>query len=390
MRARDRLFRLVLRLYPAEFRDRFGDDMAAAYREARMEAAMRGRRGVAEFWRGVAADALIRAPGEHLRMTLHDLRYAARALRRTPMYTLVAIATLALGIGGNTAIFSVVHAVALQPLPGRDPDRLVRVSEKNDALRIPRFSVSVPYYYSWRERATSFESMATWRDGAATIMTGGDPVRLSTLKVTWTFLPMLGVAPIAGRAFVEDEDRRGAAPVVILAESIWRSQFGGDPAMLGKPIVLDDIPHTVVGIVADRDLFVPTDAILPLAADLANENRSNHLATVIARLKPGVTLRQAQDEMDAIAVQLGKEYPKDDAGWGVAISTAYDSIVPEQVRTSLYVVLLAVVVVLLIACTNIANLALARAALHRRERAVRLALGATGARIVRDVLAESL
>src|SRR5258705_11237185 len=149
MRLRERLFRLVLRLYPSEFCERFGRDMQAAYREARMEAAMRGRRGLAAFWAGVAGDALVRAPGEHMRMILHDLRYAARALRGSPMFTLVAIATLALGIGANTAIFSVVHAVALQALPNQDSERLVRLWEKNDKLRIPQFSVSVPNYYSW-------------------------------------------------------------------------------------------------------------------------------------------------------------------------------------------------------------------------------------------------
>jgi putative ABC transport system permease protein len=149
MRVRDRLFRLVLRLYPEEFRDRFGDDMAAAYREARMDAAMRGRRGVAEFWLGVAADALVRAPGEHMRMTWHDIRYATRALRRTPIFTLVALTTLALGIGANTAIFSVVHAVALKGLPFPQAGRLVRLWEKNDKLDIGQFAVSVPNFYSW-------------------------------------------------------------------------------------------------------------------------------------------------------------------------------------------------------------------------------------------------
>ena len=390
MRLQERLFRAVLRLYPADFRDRFGADMAAAYREARMDAAMHGRRGVAAFWLGVAADALVRAPGEHMRMTLHDLRYAVRALRGSPMFSLVAIATLALGIGANTAIFSVVHAVALQALPNRDPARLVRIWEKNDKLRIPRFSASVPNYYSWRERVHAFDELGAWRGASATLTTGGDPQRVARMEATWTLLPLLGIRPIAGRTFTADEDRPGGPRVAILAETLWRNRFGGKADTLGQPIVLDGIPHTVIGIVRDRDFVIPVNVLTPLAADLARENRSNHMMTVIGRLKPDVRIEQAQKEMDAVAVQLGKDFPKDDADWGVTMATLYDWIIPESTRTGLYILLASVGLVLLIACTNIANLTLARSALRRRDQAVRLALGASRGRLMREVLTECL
>ena len=391
MRLQERLFRAVLRLYPADFRDRFGDDMAAAYREARMDAAMRGRGGLAEFWLGVAADALVRAPGEHMRLVLHDLRYAARALHGSPMFTLVAVATLALGIGANTAIFSVVHAVALQALPNQDSSQLVRLWEKNDKLRIPQFSASVPNYYSWRERVRSFDELAAWRSNSATLTTGGEPQRLSKLEATSTLLPLLGIRPILGRAFSADEDRPGGGSrVALIADSVWRSRFGGKPDVLGQAIVLDGIPHTVIGIVSARDFVLPIDILTPLAADLARENRSNHMMTVVGRLKRGVTLDQAQKEMDAVALQLGKDYPQDDADWGVTMATFYDWIVPTPIRSGLYILLTSVGLVLLIACTNIANLTLARSALRRRDQAVRLALGASRGRLIREVLTECL
>ena len=385
-----RLFRWVLRLYPSDFRDRFGDDMEAAYREARMDAAMRGRAGLAAFWLGVATDALVRAPGEHMRMTLHDLRYAVRALRGAPMYTLIAIATLALGIGANTAVFSVVHAVALQALPFADADRLVRIWEKNDKLRIPRFSASVPNYMSWRERVHSFEELAAWRSASATLTTGGDPQRLTRLEATASMLPLLGIRPIVGRGFSADEDRLGGPRVALLVESVWRNRLGANPAAVGQPIVLDGVPHTVIGIVRDQDFVLTIHALTPLAPDLTKESRSNHMLTVVGRLKPGVGLAQAQREMDAVALQLGRDFPADDADWGVATATVYDWIVPDQVRTGLYMLLCCAAFVLLIACTNIANLALARSALRRREQAVRLALGASRARLVREVLTESV
>src|ERR1051326_4625441 len=260
MRLSERLFRLVVRLYPSEFRDRFGAAMDAAYRQARMDAAMRGRRDAAAFWTGVARDALVRAPGEHMGMLSHDLRFVARALTRAPGFTLVSIATLALGIGANTAIFSVVRAVALQQLPYKDPDRLIRVWEKNDKLQIPRFSGSVPNYVSWRERVQSFESLGAWRGNSATLTTGGDPQRLSKIDVTANMLPMLGISPIAGRTFTADEDRPGAASrVVMLADTVWRNRFGGNPDILGQSVTLDGNPFTVIGIFRSADFVLPID-----------------------------------------------------------------------------------------------------------------------------------
>jgi predicted permease len=322
-----------------------------------------------------------------------DLRYAVRALRHRPGFALAAILVLALGIGANTAIFSVVHAVLLAPLPYRDPGRLVFVWHTPPQSGFPglsRFAVSPANYFDWRAQSRSFERMAIIRFRALNLTGTDRPEALRGAAVSADFFPVLGVQPIVGRTFLPEEDRPGARHVVILSEGLWTRRFGGDRGIVGRTVSLDGQPFTVVGVMGSA-VRMPDWAQLwtPLAwTEKERAVRSNHNAMVIARLAPSITLAQAQAEMDTISRRLEDQYPQDNTGWGAVVQPMHAGIV-EDIRTPLLVLLGAVAFVLLIACANVANLVLARTVTRRKEIGVRLALGASGGRVLRQVLCET-
>jgi putative ABC transport system permease protein len=322
---------------------------------------------------------------------LQDLRFSARTLLKSPGFTVVAVVTLALAIGANTAIFSVVNAVLLRALPYPDPERLVVLTEKMRGAE--RVGVAYPNYLDFRERARSFAEMAGYRD-ALLNLTGVDrPVRLQGREVGWNFFRMLGAQPELGRAFVADDEKKGAPLTVILGHATWQTQFGGDPAVVGKTVSLDGKSYTVVGVMPSGfEFFRRDDLFVPLGASLlhGDEGRGNHSdMEVLARLKDGVSFGQASAEMDAVAAQLEREYPDTNSGEGAQTFRLLDRYASD-VRGTLWVLLAAVGFVLLIACVNVANLLLVRAAGRQREVALRLALGAGRWRIVRQLLTESL
>jgi putative ABC transport system permease protein len=319
-----------------------------------------------------------------------DVRYAARSLRKSPGFTLVAAVTLALGVGANTAIFSVVNAVMLRPLPFSNPGQLVRIWESNVERGRPTFAVSHPNFLDWRAQAKSFQAMAAMDNIGLTWTSGGEAEVLQGRRVTATFLPTLQVTPVLGRNFLVEEDRPGGnTRAVILGHGFWQRTFGGDPGAIGKTMTLNAQPYTIVGVLpASFRWGGTTDALVPLAPDPAR-NRADHRLTVIGRLADGVSLQQATSELETMAARMGVQYPESNKGWGVRLLSFYDWVVPESTRRSLLVLLGAVALVLLIACGNVVNLLLARGTGRQRELSIRAAMGATRARLARQLLFES-
>jgi predicted permease len=319
---------------------------------------------------------------------LQDLRYTARTLLSNSGFAVLAILTLALGIGANTGIFSVVNSVLLRPLAYRDPDRLVV------ALHHGNYPVSPADFLDYKREVSAFEQMAAAQASGANLTGGQKAEIVSGLQVTANLMPMLGVAPLLGRVFTPEEEKSGAPHVVLLSHGLWQRRFGADPAILGRTITLSGVGFTVIGVMPASFHFAPfwaTQAEMWTPLILANRinDRDGRSLRVFARLNSGVSIRQAQAEMDTVAGRLAAAYPQTNAKLGITVLSLREKVVG-PVRSTLFILLGTVAFVLLIACANVSNLLLTRAVARRKEMALRLAVGASRFRLIRQLLTESL
>ena len=332
---------------------------------------------------------------------LADLRYAVRLLRKTPVFTIAAIGTLALGIGANTTIFSLVHDVLLRPLPYQDPDQVVMVWEDRTAAGFPRNTPAPANYRDWRTMNRSFTDMAATAFVFANLTGDGGPELVIGRRVTANFFSVLGVQPVVGRIFTAAEEATGQR-VVVISHALWQRRYGGDPGIVGRTISMTgqgsggaavDVKHEVVGVAPpsfvflsrDDDYWVPMQFTPREAAE-----RSNHFLNVVARLKPGVSLEAANSDIGAIAKRLSEQYPETNRDFAAAVVVAMREQVLGNTRVQVIALMTASAAIVLIACANLASLLLARASLRRGEYAVRLSLGATRGRLTRQVLVEAL
>ncbi|HLY62685.1 MAG TPA: ABC transporter permease [Terriglobia bacterium] len=394
----DRSFRTLMRILPFDFRVDFDSEMEQVFRQQRADAERHGHMGLLRLWWETILGIFATAPREHWAMVRQDAVYALRMMSRNLGYTTIAVVTLALGIGANTAIFSIINATLLQPLPYRQGNQLAVIHQMATKAESGEMSFSVQEINDYRNQNQTLSGLVEYHSMTFTLLRHGDAQRVATGVVSWNFFDLFGVQPVLGRSFVASDELPNSPPVLILSYEYWQRGQHGDPDIVGKTFEMNDKVHTVIGVLPpvpqypdENDVYMTSVACPFRSSEHMITDRDMRMMHVFGRLKPGVTQEQSSADLAVIAARLAKQYPKSypkNAGY-TANSTQLRHDLTSQARPTLFVLLAAAVFVLLIACANVANLILARMARRERELVVRSAMGAGKSRLLRQLLTES-